>query len=263
LSFEFAVDLEVREEIDLGFVVPGAYGNGYYHLIQNSLPNLAIYKELGLTCPILLPAIDGRRFPAALEALTLLLRHLGLTDRVLYSGSEVTGLRVKHAVAPVILPVSAYGIALWRDLYDGLGPAPDETRPANKIYITRGGAGRRRIVNERKVERRMKRAGFRVIDLERLSFLEQARIFRSAGTIVAPHGAGLAHLCFCEPGTRLIEIATKPWLPPFPNICRLAGLEYIPVIPEIVSAEGRSWDMNEFQAPLDRLMRVLGALDAA
>jgi capsular polysaccharide biosynthesis protein len=39
-----------------------------------------------------------------------------------------------------------------------------------------------------------------------MPFPEQVRLFQSAKYIVAPHGAGLANLVFCQPGASVVEI---------------------------------------------------------
>jgi capsular polysaccharide biosynthesis protein len=41
---------------------------------------------------------------------------------------------------------------------------------------------------------------------------QQATLFASAATVVAPHGAGLANLVFCAPGTRVVELITPAWV---------------------------------------------------
>ncbi len=41
--------------------------------------------------------------------------------------------------------------------------------------------------------------------LEGLSLAEQIRLFAGAGTVVAPHGAGLANLAYMPAGGRVVE----------------------------------------------------------
>ena len=42
--------------------------------------------------------------------------------------------------------------------------------------------------------------------MEDLTFEEQIRLFRTSSIITGAHGAGLAFLIFCEPGTKVLEI---------------------------------------------------------
>jgi capsular polysaccharide biosynthesis protein len=63
--------------------------------------------------------------------------------------------------------------------------------------------------------------------MEDLTMLNQISAFRSAEIIVAPHGAGLANLCFCRPGTKILEITT-PYrvLSLFTRLANAAELEF-------------------------------------
>jgi capsular polysaccharide biosynthesis protein len=62
------------------------------------------------------------------------------------------------------------------------------------------------FTNEPEVKSLLKDNGFEEIFTEGMSFLEQVRLFASAREIVAPHGAGLSNLVFCQPGTRVLEV---------------------------------------------------------
>lgn len=84
---------------------------------------------------------------------------------------------------------------------------------AKRIYIDRRTAVRRRCTNESKLIERLEGLGFRPVALERLSFTEQAALFSAAEMVVAPHGAGLAHVMFAPPGVKVLEIVTNLWSP--------------------------------------------------
>ncbi len=75
-----------------------------------------------------------------------------------------------------------------------------------RIYISRGKTITRRVVNEEEVIHCLKEFNVVPIYLEDWTVAEQIQIFASAEVIVGPHGAGLANLAFCQPGTRVIEI---------------------------------------------------------
>jgi capsular polysaccharide biosynthesis protein len=83
--------------------------------------------------------------------------------------------------------------------------APTQSSP-ERIYISREGAQSRRLVNEPRLLEVLARYGFTPVRLETMSFTEQVRLFQSAKCIVAPHGAGLANLVFCEPDASVVEI---------------------------------------------------------
>ena len=77
------------------------------------------------------------------------------------------------------------------------------------IYISRGQADRRRIVNEGVLIDYLKRYDFEVVNNECLTFEQQVELFHSASRIVAPHGAGLSNIMFSQVGTKVLEILEK------------------------------------------------------
>src|SRR5262245_19094261 len=71
-----------------------------------------------------------------------------------------------------------------------------------KLFLDRGAAKRITILNQREVLKYLSGRGYTILDTAKLSFQEQVSLFRGARSIVSWHGAGLANLCFAEPGTR-------------------------------------------------------------
>jgi capsular polysaccharide biosynthesis protein len=65
-----------------------------------------------------------------------------------------------------------------------------------RIYISRSRARWRRVLNEKAVCALLVRYGFKVVDLEDLSFREQVELFHQAEIVVGPHGAGLNTIMF-------------------------------------------------------------------
>jgi capsular polysaccharide biosynthesis protein len=82
-----------------------------------------------------------------------------------------------------------------------------------KLYITR--RTMRRVSEESLVPRFMRHHGFSTHMLEDLSFDEQITLFSQAEFVVAPHGAGLANLLFCQPGTKVLELCPETEYRPF------------------------------------------------
>lgn len=65
-----------------------------------------------------------------------------------------------------------------------------------KIYISRSGASKRRVLNEDKVIDVLADYGFEAIQAEKLTFLDQIRLFAGTAHMVGPHGAGLTNMMF-------------------------------------------------------------------
>ena len=67
--------------------------------------------------------------------------------------------------------------------------------------------------------------------LEELSWAEQIAVFRAVRVVVAPHGAGLANLVFCAPGTRVVELINRAYFNPvFWRLAALRRLDYRAVV---------------------------------
>jgi capsular polysaccharide biosynthesis protein len=82
---------------------------------------------------------------------------------------------------------------------------PDRpSRRSERVYIVRRGV--RRLTNEDELVQRLKGHGFRPVELERLSFLQQVELFHDAEAVVAAHGAGLTNLLFANRAL-VVEIA--------------------------------------------------------
>jgi capsular polysaccharide biosynthesis protein len=47
------------------------------------------------------------------------------------------------------------------------------------------------------------------LQLSKLNFIDQVRLFYNCKQIIAPHGAGLTNLIFCKKNTRVLEIFPK------------------------------------------------------
>lgn len=103
------------------------------------------------------------------------------------------------------------------------------SRPAKRLYIPRRNVKLRRVVNERELEASLERLGFAPFDCAAHSVREQAAAFKSADVIVAPHGAGLANIVYCKPGTRIVEIIPEGYdqgVTSYRSLADLFGLQY-------------------------------------
>ncbi len=98
-----------------------------------------------------------------------------------------------------------------------------------------GHAPSRRIVIERRqrgfraadrVHETLRARGYEIVRTEPLSFAEQVALFREARSIVAPHGAALALLAFCRPGTEVHEFYGEHVQPCFWTLSAQSGLRY-------------------------------------
>lgn len=84
--------------------------------------------------------------------------------------------------------------------------------PSRRIYVSRGEARFRRVVNEGELVPLLQSRSFDIVRLELLTFEEQVNLFANAEVVIAPHGAGLVNLAFCKPGTRVLELFSPDYV---------------------------------------------------
>ena len=87
---------------------------------------------------------------------------------------------------------------------DVCGVRPAGLPGSRRIWISRTDAGSRHFAWEQELLARLD--GFERVELGRLAPAEQLRLMAGAAVIAGPHGAGLANLIFCPPGTRVVEL---------------------------------------------------------
>jgi hypothetical protein len=138
-----------------------------------------------------------------------------------------------------------------------------ESAFGERIYLTRERARRRRVINEPELWGELERSGFVKVRLEELTWPEQINAFRHAKVVVAPHGAGLANLAFCQPGTRVVELFNRAYLHGcFWRLAALQRLDYWPMVPAGAELLGQAMSCNrlDIRAELGPVRAALRAL---
>ena len=79
-------------------------------------------------------------------------------------------------------------------------------RGDDRIYVARGAAPRRRVVNEIAVEKLLASYGFKSVNPGIMTVDEQVDLFAGASIVVGPHGAGLTNAIFMAPGSAVVEL---------------------------------------------------------
>ena len=137
---------------------------------------------------------------------------------------------------------------------------------SQRIWISRLDSSRRSIANEQDVINFLRSFGFTSVTLSSLSVKEQAHLFCQAEVIIAPHGAGLANLVFCKPGTKILEIFLPPNLRgqwsgtgDYCNLSNQLGLPYFYMVsdelPEFKYED--NWNRHRMHIDLQKLLALL------
>lgn len=236
-------------------VIASNLGAGYGHWLLDELPRL-----------LTLPRDQASNLIAHSQpAFSRLALH-----RWGWSGPVLNAERDAHFQCELLLVPSLVGtvvqptrrnVDLVADFAAGLGAS---TSPfGERIYISRATARRRRVTNEAELWPLLQDAGFAKVELEQLTWAEQISAFRHAKVVVSPHGAGLANLVFCVPGTRVIELFQRAYVHGcYWRVASLQGLDYWPLVPRGPEPLGQTSQRNRLDIVAD-LSQLRAALDAS
>jgi capsular polysaccharide biosynthesis protein len=138
-----------------------------------------------------------------------------------------------------------------------LGGLPPQA-PWQKIYVSRAGSPNRVLANEAEVAARAEAAGFTRIQPASLSVSEQIRVFTEASHIIAPHGAGLANIVFCQPGTALCELHMDAYVhQAYRCLAALRGLRYVCAVGAVEPPARPDLFQNSWHLDIESLNAIL------
>jgi hypothetical protein len=181
-----------------------AWNHNYYHWVVDILPRLAnVAGVLADGTPVVAPpGLHGARR-----------RMLDLA----LAAADAEGAQVivpdpgAHRFARLVLPTRItdtldISSVQWDFLRRAMLPHAEAPAARRRLYISRRDAAVRRIANEDEIVPGLLRRGFQMVVMSGQSPEAQAGLFQGADVVVAHHGAALANLAFCDPGTLVIEL---------------------------------------------------------
>jgi hypothetical protein len=168
----------------------------YFHWLLEDLPQLLVARRQELTFTALTTDRLSKFQEDYLDLLNV--SHLCLKyDWILNSKVLIVPKKSSNS--------SGFGARIQEIRVAFSGHLVERRNEISRIYISRS-KSRRSLPQESELEEMLKSNGFRIVHLEEMGILEQIRLFNKATLIVAPHGAGLANLVFCQPETQIVEI---------------------------------------------------------
>ena len=202
-------------------------GHNYFHWMFHVLPRLVLMEQVGVDLAMI-ERFFVNEISAAFQVETL--KTLGIeTDRVIESHSD-THVQVDCLLLPS-RPSRMSEMPKWACEFLREKFLPSEAAAAGypnareRLYISRGKAAHRKVINEAEIEAYLHSLGFESVLLEALTVAEQASTLNSARVVVAPHGAGLTNLVFCRPDTIVIEMFSPSYI----NCCYWALSNWVGV----------------------------------
>ena len=198
----------------------------YYHWLLEQLPRLGLALE---------------RLPAGIDRRQLRIWHNGGSSRVVAEGLQRgLGLAPQQLLTASVHPHISADLLLVPDFAGNFGwPSrqasqwlrqryldPATAEPCRRrLWLGRGGGWRRPVIQEAATLERLEPFGLEPLDPAGLSLEQQAALLASAELVVLPHGGAMANLVFAQPGTRVLELHSPHYHPPYAHgLALVAGL---------------------------------------
>jgi capsular polysaccharide biosynthesis protein len=152
-------------------------------------------------------------------------------------------------------------VAMWTCTFlreSFLSQVTSTTPNSLRIYVSRRDASKKRgIKAEEEFSELIQGYGFKTIVLTGMKFVDQVDIFRSADVVLAPHGAGLANLAFCAPGTKCLELFSPTYVSDlYAVLSQIVGAQYF----YLVGAGRREWKTRRSNEEFELDLRELEEL---
>ena len=191
---------------------------------------------------------------------------LGITEQKLRFVDDHTHLKLDQAIVPSIRPAS-WDVPSW--IPHAINELPlakaEEPVVGERLFLSRAGEAIRRLTCEAELVPELAKQGFFVARAGNWSVAEQKAMFASARLIVAPHGAAMTNLVFCQPDTVILDLISASW--PglyFWGLCSATRLRYSMVTDHASVANGPYHERNkDIELGAREILAALGRLGAA
>ncbi len=132
----------------------------------------------------------------------------------------------------------------------------------SKIYISRAFANYRKIENEDEIIDFLKSKGYGIYYLEKMSVVEQIKLFSNASIVLGLHGAGFSNVYFCPKNATLFEFFTEHYHDSsFKVLTSVLGLKYHYMIGKTSNIENIHPQQENVYIDLAQLKMALEILD--
>ncbi len=202
---------------------PGLHGGNYYHCLLDCLPKLFLLGSGIHPASSWDHVVVNSDRPYLLDAL----QRIGIPSEKIIFLEERSNFIAEELHVPWF-EGSLHGVDAWQtEAARSIYRTNKSPEGKSRLYLVRESAGRRRILNEASLLKLLESFGFQAVDCSALSIGEQAMLFQDAEAVVSVHGAALANIIFCQPGTRVVEIFNPLAVRTlYRSLATVLGLEY-------------------------------------
>ena len=222
----------------LSLLTGGAGNENYFHWMYDVLPRFALCEktsDLNKVDFFLLPDTIKKFQQESLDILNISkekrissksFRHITCSELIVTDHPYVITNNASNDIQNIPLWISEW----LKEKYTS-NEINNKSISPKKIYIDRSDStsntkALRLIINENEVKQFLKKNGFENIILGNMHFRDQVKIFNNAEIIIGLHGAGFANLCYCKPGTKIIEFKSTTDGKMFENLAISNSLVY-------------------------------------
>lgn len=200
-----------NSRINEGILLSCDHDNNYFHWLVECLPKLVFIDDFKQfkDVPLLIPA-------ELHENLMVALTRININNHPIIILECGVAYRVDRLIFPSALsrvidrykgrPVFDTDIILshkWISRVSNLLKKKNNTKPWRKLFLTRR-KGLRALGNQEEIEMILSEHNFEIIDLDYASLDFQINLFSQASVVIAPTGATLTNMLFCQPRTKVI-----------------------------------------------------------
>jgi capsular polysaccharide biosynthesis protein/Flp pilus assembly protein TadD len=245
----------------------GGHGN-YYHWLIDFLPRLFTFEQFRhlLDDPLPAPFLISDDCPLAIREL---LTYLGLREADLIAVPSDGAIVVETLHIPAMPsfsdPVLAASIqhirAALSERVKQWSASADAPLTGVLVYMDRGNAPQRRLLNETAVISVLRERGFTIFSPDPGSIRQQIMGLCRARVLVSVHGAGLANMIFAPPGCEIIELGQGGEMPRhLTALAKACGHRHRTVICETSPSTDRRQGRWDMRVPLDDLKASLSTV---
>lgn len=236
-SVMFTDNKKISFHVKEGILLSCGHDDNYFHWLVECLPKLLLVDGLQQfkDVPLLVPAGLHRNLLVALE-------RLNINNRPLIEIEPGSACQVERLIFPSALsriidryegsPVFNVDIVLSHKWLTKVieclkSNVNDRKKPWRKVFLARR-KGLRALGNQEQIELMLLEQGFEIVELGGASLDLQIELFSQTSLIVAPTGAALTNMLFCQPGTKVIILMSNHETTNFyfwPNLGAIIGLD--------------------------------------
>lgn len=185
-------------------VVTSPGSNNYFHWTLDSLPRIKMLQSLE-------NEIDAYYVDTNHPFHREWIEMLSIPEEKIIPASPERHIHAEEVILPSYMGLPGLPSQKGLDFVQSFMPDKPKNN-GRRIYISRSGARRRRILNEPEILPLLKQYGFETVRPGEMTVREQMETFASAAVVVAPHGAELTNITFCPKNVKLIELFSPYYL---------------------------------------------------